>query len=113
MLIAQLSDLHLQNGSLGAEPARLFYRALGRVLSLDRRPDCVVITGDVANGGADDEYALLREIVGRFPLPIHLLPGNHDDPKVMVSSFGGSSYLGDGYAAHYRVDYPDATVIAL
>ena len=113
MLIAQLSDTHLQSGPLAAEPARLFHRALGAVLALDRRPDCVVITGDVANDGTAEQYAVMRELVGQFPLPVHLLPGNHDDPEVMVAAFGNTAYLGDGECAHYVLEYPDTTIVAL
>lgn len=113
MLIAQLSDTHIQTGPLAGEPARLLHRALGRILTLDRTPDCVVITGDVANDGTEEQYAAFREIVGRFPLPLHLLPGNHDDPKVMAAVFGRTGYLAAGDATHYVVDYPDVAFIAL
>jgi len=113
MLIAQLSDTHLQTGPLAAEPARLLHRALGSVLSLDLRPDCVVITGDIANDGRDEEYTALVQILERFPLPVHLLPGNHDEPATMIARFGGSGYLGGGAAAHYFLDYPGTRLIAL
>ena len=59
MLIAQLSDPHLTAGVLGAEPAAGLHRALGRVLALRPRPDCVVITGDLVDHGRTDEYVTL------------------------------------------------------
>ncbi len=113
MLIAHFSDTHIQTGPLAAEPARQLHRALGRVLALDRRPDCVVITGDVANVGAEGEYEAFRAIVGDFPIPIHLVTGNHDDPKAMVAQFGGSAYLGNSDSPYYAVEYPDTCFVAL
>ena len=103
--IAQLSDSHITTGPLGAGPAAGLQLALARVLALDPRPDCVVITGDLTDHGRPDEYAALREIIGAFPLPVHLTTGNHDCREPMLETFGGE--------AHYAVEYPGFTVVAL
>ena len=65
MRIAHLSDLHLMRGPLAAEPAAGLAGAIGRLLSVEPRPDCVVITGDLADTGHPDEYATLRDILRR------------------------------------------------
>ncbi|GAA1946367.1 phosphodiesterase [Kitasatospora viridis] len=106
--LAHLSDPHLTTG-----PADGLHRALGRVLALDPHPTCVVITGDLTDRGRPAEYAALREALGEFPLPLHLLPGNHDDPAALATEFGGSALLGGGESTHYVVDHPGLTVVAL
>ncbi|MEO3776320.1 phosphodiesterase [Micromonospora sp. B11E3] len=113
MLIAQLSDTHLTTGPLAAEPAAGLHRALGRVLGLTPRPDHVVITGDLTEHGRPDEYVALRDVVGRFPLPVHLVAGNHDDRESLLDIFGGTPCLAGGYSAHYVVERPDATLVVL
>ncbi|MGR6322625.1 phosphodiesterase [Micromonospora soli] len=113
MLIAQLSDPHVTTGPLGAERATGLHRALGRVLALRPRPDCVVITGDLVDNGRPDEYVALRDVIGRFPLPVHLAAGNHDDRESLLDIFGGTPYLAGGFSAHYHVDHPDATLVVL
>ncbi|WP_246108270.1 phosphodiesterase [Saccharothrix saharensis] len=113
VLIAHLSDPHLRTDALAAEPAALLRLALGRVLAVDPRPDCVVITGDLVEHGRVEAYAQLRELVGAFPLPLHLVTGNHDDPAALVEVFRGTGLLGGGESAHYAVDHEGFTVVAL
>lgn len=113
MLVAHLSDTHLTTGVLGAEPAAGLQRALGRVLGLQIRPDCVVITGDLADHGTEAEYAVLREVLDRFAIPIHLTTGNHDKRDAFEAAFAGTGYLGGGSSARYAIEYPEATIVAL
>lgn len=119
MLIAHLSDPHITTGALAAAPATGLHHALGRVLGLDPRPDCVVITGDLVNTGRPDEYAALLEIIGAFPLPLHLVTGNHDNVAALLDAVPGGPLVGgppvgglDGRVT-YRVAYPEATIIVL
>ena len=112
MLIAHLSDTHFQVGPLGAYPAAGLNLALGRLLTLEPRPDCVVITGDLADNGDPSSYADLHALLDRCPVPVHLTTGNHDAPAALVAEFGGTRYLAQGKSPHYAVEYPEATIIA-
>jgi len=111
MRIAHLSDLHLARGPLAAPPAAALADALARALALEPRPDCLVITGDLADTGHPDEYAALRDILRKCPVPVHLLPGNHDDPGALVARFGDTPFLGNGVSPSYTVEYPEATLV--
>jgi Icc protein len=119
MLIAQLSDPHVTTGPLGAEPVAGLHRALGRVLGLQIRPDCVVITGDLTDHGTPAEYAVLRAILERFPIPVHLAVGNHDTLDAFLDAFGGTRFVGavrDSAGrpeANYAIEYTDATIVVL
>lgn len=111
--VAHLSDPHLTTGPLASEPAAGLRRALARVLALEPRPTCVVITGDLTEHGRPDEYGQLRELIAGFPLPLHLTTGNHDDPAALVKAFGGEPQLGGTHSTHYSVEYAGLTLIAL
>jgi outer membrane protein assembly factor BamB len=55
--------------------------ALGEIASVEGphgRPGFAVATGDLTDHGTASEFAMLAEAVGASPLPVHLLPGNHD-----------------------------------
>ncbi|MGW5864835.1 phosphodiesterase [Streptomyces sp. NPDC055239] len=111
--VAHLSDPHLTTGALAAAPAAGLRHALTRVLALEPRPTCVVITGDLTEHGRPAEYEQLREIIAGFPLPLHLTTGNHDDPVALAKTFGGTAHLGGTHSTRYAVEYEDLTLIAL
>ncbi|GAP36526.1 phosphodiesterase [Piscinibacter sakaiensis] len=84
LLLAQLSDPHLGlspaafGGQLDTTEA--LQRAVAHVAALDPRPDAVLLTGDLAEHGRPEEYALLRRLLAPLPMPVYAVPGNHDDP---------------------------------
>lgn len=98
MLLAQLSDLHIR------EPGRLAYgkldtapylrAAIRHLLNLPQRPDACVITGDLTDFGRPSEYLHLRELLAPLvPMPIYLLPGNHDARAALRTSFADHPWL--------------------
>jgi len=73
MLIAHLSDTHI-GATADATPRT--QRVLAHLDGLRRTPDAVLITGDLADHGAEAEYEELRELLGERD--VLLGPGNHD-----------------------------------
>ncbi|GAA2387242.1 phosphodiesterase [Dactylosporangium salmoneum] len=105
-LIAHLSDSHITTGALAAEPASGLYRALTRVLALEPRPDCVVVTGDLVDRGQEAEYDVLQELLRNYPVPVHLVPGNHDGKAPLQRAFGLAE-------TSYAAEYPGFTIVVL
>ena len=57
------------------------------MLALDPLPDAVIVTGDLADGAMPAEYDRVRELLEPLPMPVHVLPGNHDDPAVVEAGY--------------------------
>lgn len=74
-MLVQISDPHLRGDG---ESADALSAAVERVLALPDRPDAVLLSGDIADSGSDEEYALARELLAPLEMPVHILAGNHD-----------------------------------
>lgn len=78
-ILAQLSDPHIRLPPEDEGSGAALEAAVRAVLALDPPPDAVVVTGDLADGAEPAEYERVRELLEPLPMPVHLLPGNHDD----------------------------------
>ena len=97
MLIAQLSDPHIKS------PGQLLYdridttgyleRAVAHVLKLDPLPDVVLMTGDLVEGGKPEEYAHLRRLIAPLPMPVYVIPGNHDARDALRDAFADKGFF--------------------
>src|SRR3546814_18425357 len=91
MLCAQITDLHVSlPGALLAgrsDTAGFLDRAVARLNGLDPRPDFVLVTGDLVEGGSEAEYRHLRERLAPPAMPVFLAPGNHDGRAAFRATF--------------------------
>lgn len=102
---AHLTDLHL---SSGPEAGALYpdqvelgtadgLRALLRTIRAEH-PDvrAAFVTGDLTDAGTDAEFAALRSATADPPLPLRLMPGNHDHMNGSITQEVSPT----GYALH-------------
>lgn len=76
MLLAHISDLHLDGTERATDRTA---RVVAYLNGLTRRPDAVLVTGDIADHGAPDEYAEAAKFLAELEAPAFPCPGNHDD----------------------------------
>jgi 3',5'-cyclic AMP phosphodiesterase CpdA len=91
MLIAQISDTYIKpEGRLAyrkVDTAQYLARAVEHVLAMMPQPDAVLATGDLVDAGQPDEYRRLHRLLAPLPMPVYLIPGNHDDRAALVAEF--------------------------
>jgi Icc protein len=87
VLLAQLSDLHLGAAWEGVDPEPRLERAIEAILGLPNQVDAVLVSGDVTADGKPEECLAARRLLERFEVPVHVLPGNHDDRRSLREAF--------------------------
>jgi 3',5'-cyclic AMP phosphodiesterase CpdA len=117
MLLAQITDLHVTvPGKLLEDhyhTADRLERAVQHLLRLDPRPDAVVITGDLVDYGMAAEYERLVGLLARLPMPIYVVPGNHDEREAMRAAFGPRGYLPSEGFLCYQAELGPLRLLAL
>ncbi len=117
MLIAQLSDMHLRpEGQLlydRIDTGAYLERAVAHVLTLDPRPDVVIMTGDLVEAGKPEEYACLRRLIAPLPMPVYVIPGNHDAREALRAAFADKGYFPVSGFLQYAVDDGPVRLLAL
>ncbi|HVW48189.1 MAG TPA: phosphodiesterase [Solirubrobacterales bacterium] len=87
-LLLQISDTHLGADWAGADPDESVLRAVEAILALDDRPDALLVSGDLTQNGAPEEYRRLRDLLAPLDLEPHVVPGNHDLRAPLREAFG-------------------------
>jgi 3',5'-cyclic-AMP phosphodiesterase len=94
--IAQISDLHIKPpGSLAygrVDTAKALERCVGALNEFTPKPDLVVISGDLADTPAAEEYDYLKRLLDPLQLPFVGIPGNHDSRELMRAAFPRAAY---------------------
>ena len=108
MLIAQITDLHVMlEGRLvygEVDTTACLACAIDRLNTLDPIPDLALLTGDLVDAGAPQEYARLRAQLARLQIPYRLIPGNHDARDTLRAAFPDHPYLRTDPAFCHFVD---------
>ncbi|MFH8687790.1 metallophosphoesterase [Streptomyces anulatus] len=106
MLLAQISDLHLD----GSERAtRRAARVMDHLRALPRPVDALLVTGDIADHAAEAEYEEAVRLLDA-PFPVLACPGNHDARPAYRKAFLGEA---PGAAPVNRVHHIAGTAILM
>lgn len=88
LTVLQLTDTHLhatlESKMRGVRTYQTYTAILSAALSHDsRRPDVIVVTGDVVQDESREGYEHFRDSLADCGVPILVTSGNHDDPLMM------------------------------
>lgn len=110
MLIAQVSDTHVtpETALPGGAPTALdqLRQAVTHLLALRARPDVVLVTGDCTHHGSEEEVARFAEALAPLPMPVHVIPGNHDRRETLAARFPAPGRVLPGFLQYVVEDHP-------
>jgi 3',5'-cyclic-AMP phosphodiesterase len=109
--LAHLSDPHIGGDWADADSVTGLAAAVECLRARQPRPDAVLVSGDLADHGADAEYEQVRELLAPLQAPVYVLPGNHDDRRGLHRHFGVPG--ADGEPVQYSVDLGPLRLVVL
>jgi 3',5'-cyclic-AMP phosphodiesterase len=86
-VVAQLSDPHIGATWAAADPLPRFQACVAAVRQSTIRPDVLIVSGDLADHGHADEYEIVKKELASLDVPVHAVPGNHDDRRTLRHCF--------------------------
>ncbi len=118
MLIAHLSDFHIFTGKpetslVRADIIDVVRKIIADVVAFRPKIDAVMLTGDLADGGTDEDYATLRALLAPLPMPFFAIPGNHDKRETFRKGFQDILPFEDGPFLHYETSFQGIRILAL
>ena len=113
MLIAQITDCHIgfDPDNPDEDNVQRLRAVLARLRDGPNRPDLLLLTGDLTNGGDAKSYARLGALLAASPIPYRLLAGNWDERAALLAAFPDTASA-DGFV-QFELDTPGLRVIAL
>lgn len=108
MIIAQISDLHVQPAGQKAygivDTNQFLAAAVNHLNRLKPQPDVVVATGDLVDERTQAEYEMLQFLLAPLQAPIYFVMGNHDHRGAFRAVFPNLPYMPAEGFIHYVVD---------
>ena len=96
-LLIQVTDTHI------VPPGEVLYGTIDSALHLKQTvqkinlmrplPDAVLFSGDLVETGDRVSYAHFIELITPLTMPVWVIPGNHDEPDMMLEVFSGTGYF--------------------
>jgi Icc protein len=115
--VLQVSDTHLyadQGGTLaGVNTLHTMHQTLNMALhTLPRKPDLLIATGDLVHDASIAGYDRLARSLLALEIPVYVLPGNHDNPKLMTERMAANGIPVNRLldTEHWRILMLDSTV---
>lgn len=117
--IAQITDSHIMppgkwwKDNPEAKTAQRLSCVIDHINKLNPRPDLVIHTADITDGGDLESYRYAKTLLDMLEIPYCLACGNHDNFENMKQVFTHHTYFMDPHFAHYVIDSLPVRIIVL
>jgi Icc protein len=95
--LIQITDTHiLHPGTLlygHTDTAANLRAVIAQINRMLPRPELVMITGDLVENPDIISYQHFIELIKPLAMPVRVIPGNHDDPQLMLEVFADTPYF--------------------
>jgi len=117
-LLVQLTDTHIEApGTLlygKLDTSRHLRQSVDEINSMQPQPDLIMVTGDLVEHPTEASYAHFASLIKPLKAPVYVLPGNHDDPQLMLEMFGGTPLFPAVHATlQYAIEDYSVRILAL
>jgi Icc protein len=117
-ILVQITDTHVvERGTLlygQADTARHLAETVSQINAMHPQPDLVLITGDLVEHPGPATYSHFRDLIAPLKMPVYLMPGNHDDPAIMVEFFADTTmFPASAPCYQYAIEGPDFRTLML
>src|SRR5262245_25772413 len=88
--IIHLTDLHLRGPGglvLGIDPAVRLAAVVASINNNHADVACCIVTGDIADAGEVEAYAIAKELLSSLRVPLYMTLGNHDRRHAFLEIF--------------------------
>lgn len=110
--IAQITDTHL-SAEFPQRTADLEL-SIGQINALTTQPKAVVHTGDIADYGKAEQYAIARPALDTLKAPYFVLAGNRDDREQMREAFSDNDLMTfESAFIQYAIDQFSTRIVVL
>lgn len=117
-MLVQMTDTHIE------VPGKLLYGKVDTALHLKEsvveinamqpQPDLVMVTGDLVETPSEASYAHFSSLIKPLRAPVYLMPGNHDDPQLMLELYGDTPMFPAVHATlQYAIEVFPVRILAL
>jgi len=77
-------------------------------------PEGVIVTGDLVERADEASYRHFKALMDPIDVPVFVLPGNHDDPELMLDMFSDRTWFpANGETFQYAVEVDSFRLLAL
>ena len=118
MKLIHLSDCHIIDPAPKNQPAakprphQTLCAIITDICQWHKDADLCVVSGDLTHDGTLAQYRLFGETIAALPMPVHVIPGNHDEREPLLATLPATARDENGFI-NYALTHQGIRIIML